>query len=142
IEQIPENIQLMYWQYNQTDATHYEQIFAQHKKMKKTPAFAGGTWIWNTFAPNYNFSLQASHAALNACKASGVKDVFVTLWGDDGSEHNIYTALYGLQFYAEHAYANKAPDEEKLKERVQFCTGIDAEIFLTLSELDTPPGVE
>lgn len=141
IEQTPENVQLMYWQYNQTDVSHYEQIIEQHKKFNQTPAFAGGMWIWNTFATNYNLSLQASQAALTACKENGVEDVFVTLWGDDGTENNPYNALLGLQFYAEHAYA-KEIDEEKWKARAQFCTGVDAEMFLLLNELDTPPGVE
>ncbi|GIO27082.1 beta-N-acetylhexosaminidase [Ornithinibacillus bavariensis] len=140
IEKTPKNVQLMYWQYNQTDGNHYEQIIEQHKRFSKTPAFAGGMWIWNTFAPNYNLSLPASKAALTACKKHGVKDVFVTLWGDDGFENNVYTALFGLQYYAEHAFA-KEIDEEKLKDRVKFCTGIDPEMFFVLNELDTPPGV-
>src|SRR5699024_12194766 len=38
------------------------------------------------------------------------------------------------------AYA-KEIDEEKLHERVAFCTNIQADRFLMLNELDTPPGV-
>src|SRR5699024_5422128 len=106
---------------NHTYVIHDEQIIEQHKKFNQTPAFAGGMWIWNTFATNYNLSLQASQAALTACKENGVEDVFVTLWGDDGTENNPYNALLGLQFYAEHAYA-KEIDEEKWKARAQFCT--------------------
>lgn len=141
LEQVPKNIQLMYWQYNSADINHYEQIIKQHKKFEKMPTFAGGMWIWNSFAPNYDLSLTASQAALTACKANDVEDIFVTLWGDDGSENNVFTALLGLQFYAEHAYA-KDITKEKLNERAKFCTGIDSELFLLLNELDTPPGVE
>ncbi len=141
IEQTPNQIQLMYWQYNSTDVDHYRQIIDQHKAFNKKPAFAGGMWIWNTFATNYQLSLQASNAALQACKEKEIDDVFVTLWGDDGMENNPYAALLGLQFYAEHAYA-KELDENKLYERVAFCTGIQADQYLLLNELDTPPGVE
>jgi len=141
IEQTPEQVQLMYWQYNATDIEHYRNIIAEHQAFNKKPAFAGGIWVWNTFATNYNLSLQASHAALTACKEANIEDVFVTLWGDDGYENNYFNALLGLQFYAEHAYA-KELDEEKLHERVEFCTGISANRFLMLNELDTPPGVE
>lgn len=139
-DQTPENVQLMYWRYNETDVSHYEQVIHQHKGFKKTPAFAGGIWVWNTFATHYNLSLKASEAALTACKANGVKDVFVTLWGDDGYENNYYSALLGLQYYAEHAYAEQL-DKEKLRDRVKFCTGVPAEAYLQLAELDTPPGV-
>ncbi len=141
LEQVPNNIQLMYWQYNSADIKHYDQMFKQHKKFEKMPAFAGGMWIWNSFAPNYHLSLTASQAALTACKANDVEDIFITLWGDDGAENNVYRALLGLQFYAEHAYCNDVA-QEKLKERAMFCTGVDAELSLLLNELDTPPGVE
>lgn len=140
IDQTPEQIQLMYWQYNSTDIEHYRQIIAKHKAFGKKPAFAGGIWVWNTFATNYEMSLQASNVALEACKEADMDDVFVTLWGDDGFENNYYSALYGLQFYAEHMYA-RTLDEEKLTSRVLFCTGVTAEKFLMLNELDTPPGV-
>ncbi|MFD2130389.1 beta-N-acetylhexosaminidase [Pseudogracilibacillus auburnensis] len=140
IEQTPKQVQLMYWQYNSTDTDHYVKIIEQHKAFNKKPAFAGGMWIWNTFATNYQLSLQASEAALNACKQTGVDDVFVTLWGDDGIENNPYTALLGLQYYAEHAYAEKL-DQDKLYDRVAFCTGIAAEKYLMFNKLDTPPGV-
>lgn len=141
IEKTPKQIQLMYWQYNQTDVTHYHYIIEQHKRFQKMPAFAGGMWVWNTFVPNYHLSLQASEAALTSCKQHGVTDVFVTMWGDDGFESNYYVGLLGLQYYAEHAYAEKL-DEEKLKQRVKFCTGIDYDSFVQLNKLDTPPGVE
>lgn len=139
-DETPDNVQLMYWRYNETDVSHYENIINQHKGFKKKPAFAGGIWIWNTFATQYNISLKASEAALTACKAEGVEDVYVTLWGDDGFENNVLTALLGLQYYAEHAYAEEL-DEAKLRERVKFCTGIDEAAYLLLSDLDTPPGV-
>lgn len=139
-EQTPENVQLMYWRYNQTDPAHYENIIHQHKGFKQKPAFAGGIWVWNTFATQYNISLKASEAALMACKKEGVEDVYITLWGDDGYENNVLTALYGLQYYAEHAYAEEL-DSAKLKERVLFCTGIEEAAYLLLSGLDTPPGV-
>lgn len=141
IDQTPKNVQLMYWQYNATEKSHYTKILKKHKSFGRPPAFAGGIWVWNTFATNYSLSLKTSEAALTACKEEGVQDVFVTLWGDDGYENNVYSALLGLQLYAEHAYS-KEVDNEKLRKRVKFCTGIEEETFLLLNELDRPPGVE
>lgn len=140
IEMTPKDVQLMYWQYNATEKDHYTKILKKHKAFGRMPAFAGGIWVWNTFATNYGLSLQASEAALSACKEEGVQDVFVTLWGDDGYENNFYSSLLGLQLYAEHAYA-KEVDHEKLAKRVKFCTGIEEQAYLLLNQLDTPPGV-
>lgn len=97
--------------------------------------------MWNTFAPNYQISLTASEPALAVCKEEGVGDVFVTLWGDDGYESNVYHALYGLQFYAEHAYHTEI-DITRVKERTLFCTGMDPEALLALNKMDQPPGVD
>ncbi|CAM4207893.1 beta-N-acetylhexosaminidase [Lederbergia lenta] len=141
IENTPKNVQLMYWRYNETNKDHYTEILRKHKAFGRTPAFAGGIWVWNTFATNYGLSLNASDAALAACKEEGVQDVFVTLWGDDGYENNFYSALLGLQMYAEHAYS-KELNKDKLRDRVKFCTGIDEETYLLLNELDDTPGVE
>ncbi|NBJ70833.1 MULTISPECIES: beta-N-acetylhexosaminidase [Clostridia] len=141
IDITPENVTMMYWDYAHTNKDDYVSLIRKHKAFGNKPAFAGGVWVWNTFAPNYGLSLQAGQAALQACKDEGVQDVFVTLWGDDGYENNYYTALLGLQMYAEHAYS-KELDHEKLRERVQFCTGIEAKNYLLLGKLDTPVGVE
>ena len=32
---------------------------------------------------------------MKACKAKGLREAFVTLWGDDGNECDIYSALPG-----------------------------------------------
>lgn len=140
INATPENVQLMYWDYAHTKTEEYLEMMQKHKAFGRTPAFAGGIWVWNTFATNYGLSLQASDAALQACKQEGIQDVFVTLWGDDGYENNFYSSLLGLQMYAEHAYA-KELDREKLTSRVKFCTGIDEQTFLHLNDLDAIPGV-
>lgn len=140
IHATPKNVQLMYWDYAHTKKEEYLEMINKHKMFGRTPAFAGGIWVWNTFATNYGLSLQASDAALQACKQEGIQDVFVTLWGDDGYENNFYSSLLGLQMYAEHAYA-KELDRDKLRERVKFCTGIDEETFLNLNDLDAIPGV-
>lgn len=140
INAVPDNVQLMYWDYAHTKKEEYLEMINKHKAFGRTPAFAGGIWVWNTFATHYGLSLKASDAALQACKEEGIQDVFVTLWGDDGYENNFFSALLGLQMYAEHAYA-KELDRDKLRERVKFCTGIDEQTFLLLNDLDAIPGV-
>lgn len=140
INATPDNVQLMYWDYAHTKKEEYLEMMQKHKAFGRTPAFAGGIWVWNTFATNYGLSLQASDAALQACKQEGIQDVFVTLWGDDGYENNFYSSLLGLQMYAEHAYAEEL-DRDKLRKRVKFCTGIDEQTYLNLNDLDAIPGV-
>ncbi|GAB6988146.1 hypothetical protein [Paenibacillus pini] len=51
------------------------------------------------------------------------------------------SAWYGLQLYAEYAYADTV-DEERLEARFRFCTGGEARDFLNLGSFDETPGVE
>ncbi len=137
---IPDNIKLMYWDYYHTEQEDYQALIAKHKQLGQTPAFAGGIWVWNTFATNYGLSLKTSEAALTVCKQEGIEDVFVTLWGDDGYENNYYSAMLGLQLYAEHQFKTTV-DKEYWYARTKFCTGLDAKSFLQLNDLDAIPGV-
>ncbi|GAA0292679.1 hypothetical protein GGQ92_002678 [Gracilibacillus halotolerans] len=138
---VPKNVDLVFWDYYHTDVQDYKSLIKKHKEISGTPVFAGGIWVWNTFGVNYTLSLKASEAALLACKEEGVRDVFVTMWGDDGFESNYFAAMLGLQYYAEHQYS-KTVDEEKWHERLKFCTGLDAETYMYFDQLDNIPGVE
>ncbi|WP_054954857.1 hypothetical protein [Paenibacillus sp. FF9] len=49
--------------------------------------------------------------ALQVCKKEGIREVYATMWGDDGNEGNPFAALLGLQLYAEHAYTEEKPTQ-------------------------------
>jgi hexosaminidase len=49
------------------------------------------------------------------------------MWGDDGAECSIYTALYGMQLYVEYNYSETPL--ETLDEMFKSCTGFDGEAF-------------
>ncbi|WP_028543727.1 beta-N-acetylhexosaminidase [Paenibacillus taiwanensis] len=139
---IPKDVDMVYWDYVHTEREDYEKLIAKHRPLGCNLVFAGGVWVFNTFGVNYGLSLNATDIALQVCKEQGIREVYATMWGDDGMESNPYIALYGLQFYAEHAYATGKLDDAQLAERVKFCTGIDADAYLQLKYLDETPGAE
>ncbi|OAB36035.1 beta-N-acetylhexosaminidase [Paenibacillus glacialis] len=139
---IPKDVDMVYWDYVHTEQEEYENLIAKHRKLGNNLVFAGAVWIFNTFGVNYGLSLNASDTALQVCKKEGIREVYATMWGDDGNESNPFIALLGLQLYAEHAYSEESPDHKYLAERVKFCTGIDSDTFLQLKYLDETPGAE
>ncbi|HIW34128.1 MAG TPA: beta-N-acetylhexosaminidase [Candidatus Paenibacillus intestinavium] len=141
-QRIPKNVDMVYWDYVHTKPHEYENLIAKHRPLGCNLVFAGAVWIFNTFGVNYGLSLAASDTALQVCKQEAIREVYATMWGDDGNEGNPFAALLGLQLYAEHAYSQGAPDRERLAERVKWCTGIDADTFLQLKYLDETPGAE
>ncbi|GGH19560.1 beta-N-acetylhexosaminidase [Paenibacillus segetis] len=139
---IPKDVDMVYWDYNHIDAEDYEKLIAKHRPLGCNLVFAGAVWIFNTFGVNYGLSLNATDTALKVCKKEGIREVYATMWGDDGNESNPLAALLGLQLYAEHAYTEGTPDWEQVAERVKFCTGTSAEAFLKFKDLDETPGQE
>lgn len=141
-KRIPKDIDMVYWDYSHTDADDYEKLIAKHRPLGCNLVFAGAVWVFNTFGVNYGLSLNATDTALTVCKNEGIREVYATMWGDDGMESNPFAALLGLQLYAEHAYTEGKPNWEQLAERVKFCTGTDADAFLMFKDLDETPGQE
>ncbi|MEH7246798.1 beta-N-acetylhexosaminidase [Neobacillus niacini] len=140
IESIPANVQLVYWDYYHEEEDFYRSYFEKHKELGPDTVFAGGAWTWNGISPNYGRAFATTEAALTACKKEGIQEIFTTLWGDNGAETPLTTALPVIQLFAEHTY-NKTVDKDMLAERFHFSTGNHLDDFLILNQLDETPGV-
>ncbi|MEH7226066.1 beta-N-acetylhexosaminidase [Bacillus sp. JJ1566] len=140
IDSIPENVQLVYWDYYHADEEFYRSYIQKHKELGRDTIFAGGAWTWNGISPNYGRAFVTTEAALTACKKDGLQEVFTTLWGDNGAETPLTTALPVIQLYAEHTY-HESVTREHLAQRFHFCTGNHIDDFLVLNQLDETPGV-
>ncbi|BBI34093.1 beta-N-acetylhexosaminidase [Cohnella abietis] len=137
---VPSGAQLVYWDYYHYDQPFYETMIRKHKQLGSMPVFAGGIWTWLGMCTHYDRTFKSTNAALQACKQEGVREVFATAWGDNGAENNVWTVLPGLQLFAEHAYA-RVLDEQKLRRRTTFCTGIPYEYYISIDMLDDIPGL-
>lgn len=82
---IPANVELVYWDYYHTETEDYETMMKAHKDIKNDFWFAGGAWCWGGFAPFNGYTLKSMKAAMQAVNKFNVKNVFITMWGDDGN---------------------------------------------------------
>lgn len=134
------DVELVYWNYYRKEQEVYEKDFQNHKLLGSTPIFAGGAWTWNGLAPNYGKAIVTTEAALSACKKEGIKEMFVTMWGDNGAETPFSTSLPILQLFAEHSYHSEVTIEQ-VAERFAFCGDGHFADFIALKLLDETPGV-
>jgi hexosaminidase len=139
IATVPSGMQLVYWDYYHDKVEDYERQLELHQRFGSSPIFAGGIWTWIGFAANWGKTFNTTNPALEACKKHGIKEVFVTIWGDNGTESNVFSNLLGLQLFAEHGYAAQL-DMNKLKDRFEFCTGANFDDFMDIKYLDEVPG--
>jgi hexosaminidase len=129
------NTQLVYWDYYHHHEDEYMYYIQKHQEFGAKIIFAGGVWTWNGITPHYQQMTMATHAGLHACKKTGIRDVFATIWADNGAETNLFTALPGMQLYAEHGY-HQVVDDIRIKERFHFCTGAVYDDFMMLNQLN------
>ena len=135
---VPAGLTLIFWDYysNESGRARFSHMLECHLKFphNKT-AFAGGAWSWSGFTPHERFSVYSSRIQLEECEKRGMKDLFVTAWGDNGRECSLYTTLPTLMLYAEYAYGGE-PDEARLEKRMRAVFGIGFEEMLTLDAPD------
>ncbi len=126
----PENVDLVYWDYYGRNRAHYDVNMVAHKKFNNSLWFAGGIWTWTGLAPHNRVSLEVVKASLDSCRANGVENVFFTMWGDNGAECSVFSALPAI-FYASEAYKGNT-DRVDIANKFKEMIGIDFDDFMKL----------
>ncbi|KAJ3200994.1 hypothetical protein HK099_002407 [Clydaea vesicula] len=131
---IPSNMTLVYWDYYHTSHLPVSQKITQHRELGFEPWVAGGIWTWNRFVTGA-ISLH-SNALLSACKLAKIKNVFVTLWGDDGNEFDLKSAMPGFCYFSERFYSNTEDIDESIKKSFAGIFGGNLDDFNMASKVD------
>ena len=109
IDSVPENIELVYWDYTPTDKEHYKRIIEKHKKFNRDLWFAGCANMGRNYHASNESCMKSLSASLSACKETGLNNVMITIWGDYGNEcpneANFPTLAYAsTKYYAQGNY--------------------------------------
>lgn len=136
-ETIDPSLTLVYWSYYVNDVNVYDYRVKCHKRLTDKVSYAGGAVKWIGYVPSISRSIERSRLGLTAALNNGVKDVFVTAWGDNGGEASSYCVLPELQLYAEFNYNPKVTNEE-IGERLRVCTGEKLDDMLKLEKPQFP----
>lgn len=136
---LPEKVTLTYWDYYTTDAARFEKMILAHKKLQRPLWYAGGIWTWKGFAPDNQFSVRSTLAAIQACRSQGIENAFFTMWGDNGGE--CFRASVLSSVYATACFARGEEDMEKIKANFQAEFGIPFEAFDMLDMHEPNDGV-
>ena len=123
VNKIPEDVELVYWDYYNVDKKIYDAMFDSHKKLGRNLWFAGGVWTSRGFAPFNRYALKSMKVAMQSVIERKIENVFICAWGDDGKECSYFTILPVL--YAIRQYADGNFDEEKIAEGFKELFGVD-----------------
>ena len=134
IAKVPKGVQIVYWDYyNRRE--YYDRWIPEYKKLCPDLIFSGCSRNVRTFGSHHTRTYLTSYDAVTSCKKNGVKDLLVTVWGDDHRESSPFAVLPGIQLYAEHEY-NEDVTEEEIAKRFAFCTGVPYRAIVDISLFD------
>ncbi len=140
VEAFPESIIPVYWDYYSCDKQRYSDMLYNHSQLSNKTWFAGGAWSWRGFAPSNEFTLKSMIPALDACKEHKVKNVVMTMWGDNGGECSHFAQIPSLFYLSQ--YAKGVTDETVIKAKFKSLTGIDFDDFMKIDNANDLKGNE
>jgi len=112
---IPADVQLVYWDYYHDNEAFYEDWIQRHRDLGKEPLMGSGVWTWGSFWYNRAQTEKTAGPCIRASLKAGLKEFFVTMWGDDGAYCDFDSAMGGLTWVAELAYTGKTDEKSLIK---------------------------
>lgn len=106
---IPSEAQLVYWDYYHDDEAFYSEWIKRHRNLGHEPVVGSGVWTWGMPWYGRKQTENTVIPCVNACRKMGVKEIFYTLWGDDGAYCDFDSSLAGLLFAAELSCTGETP---------------------------------
>jgi len=135
-DRIPANVTLVYWDYYSYDKKHYDELIEHHQAVSRDVWFAGGLWTWTGFAPHNEESVKMTKPAVESCIEHGVRNIIMTMWGDDGGECSRFAVLPSMYAAAEFFRGNF--DIESIKRGFEEKFGVSYDLFSVLDLPGTP----
>ncbi|KAJ1679951.1 hypothetical protein EV182_000981 [Spiromyces aspiralis] len=140
---IPNNIELVFWDYYHTAPEIYKRKIQQHRDLGcEDPWVAGAAWTWSRLWCALPFSFESNRASLTSAKdpEGGVNNFMLTLWGDEGNECDYFSALPAILYVGHQAYTDSTEIDINIMENsfAAICGG-DLEEWVKCSRLDEAP---
>lgn len=139
IDSVPPEATLVYWEYIQTNQANYDEMFRQHKAFNNPIAFAGGDASWYGLVPLNRLARESSLAAVKSIEKNGIKEVYITMWGDDGAACSFFSTLTTLFIYGEACWDGSDSCDERSKSRLEALLGLDADTLLDVELINDVP---
>jgi hypothetical protein len=133
---IPDEVELVYWDYYHTDEDFYHEWIRRHRALGGEPLVGSGVWTWGRFHYSHVYTAETVLPCVRACLDEGLKELFFTMWKDDGGAVDFDSALAGVLYAAEAAYGGGEVDDERWRLRFGGVCKADLEQNLALTRLD------
>lgn len=136
VKKIPKAAELVYWDYYHEDKAFYLDWIDRHRKLGHEPLMGSGVWTWNMFWYNRQITEKTVVPCVEACREAKVKEVFFTMWGDDGGFCDFDSAFGGLAFASELSFTGKVCNKTLNAKFNALLDGASYDDVLAASEIE------
>lgn len=126
LKNIPD-VDMVYWDYYNEDKELYRAMLKNSAKLSHRTVFAGGIDIWYGMLPDGMKTVNTTKCALETCLEEGTKEVFATMWGDDGTETNVFFSVHYLPLFSEYCYRGINCRDEDIRAVSEYLTKISSD---------------
>ena len=134
VDSVAEGVIPVYWDYYHQDEQSYDDMIYNHAQLSKDIWFAGAAWSWKGFVPDHALSLKTMEPAIRSCRRHKIKNIYFTLWGDDGGETSHFAQLATLLYLAEYAKGNE--DLDSIRAKCRRILGVDYDDMVAMGDID------
>ena len=130
-KKIPENVELVYWEYVEDNKDVYVDMIKAHKETNREVWFAGGLETHHGW-PGSSLHRQMTYRmnrAMEAVREEKIDNVIITVWGGINSFFSYLPAYYALR-----QMADGVTDMEKIKAGFKELIGYEYDDFMLLSQ--------
>ncbi len=128
---VPRDIELVYWDYYQTNEEVYSERMRRHRAFPNEIGFATGAWKWLGYTPDNRYSFECNAQSARACVKNGIRDYIVTGWGDNGAECSPFAVLPALHYISRFNYGDFERDDA-FKKSFETLAGMSFDAFMTI----------
>ncbi len=135
VQKIPAATELVYWDYYHDEQSFYMDWIERHRQLGKEPLMGSGIWTWDKYWYDHRTTARTAGPCVDACYASKLKELFFTMWGDNGAYCDHDAAFAGMAFCADKSYGNGEPNAAALERRFATVCGGSYAAHLLAGEL-------
>ena len=134
IKSIPKEVQLVYWDYYHYEKEFYIDMIDRHCEISSLPIVASSIRTYGKLWYDHQLTQNTVVPCIKGCKEKNIKELFFTLWGDDGAYCNFNSALAGVFFAADVAYGIE--DKKMIAQKFDILCDSSYETHLIASKVD------
>ncbi len=134
IEGVPENTQLMFWNYSAEDEEKMVRLFEKHFELGDDIFYLGGVKMYQSLIAKYKKTLATITAGVPAAIRANVKDMALSMFEDTGETPHFF-ALPALLIVAEYDFG-VGYNEEELERKLNFLYDVGFKPFVDMERAD------